>query len=110
MDEASLKQALQAISGKDLSLRKAWYSPVAEAYQATRPSYPSELVGRAVSAAKLSSSSGILELGCGPGTATVSFAALGCAMVCLEPKFSLLRDGKAELQGLSFGASDQPDL
>jgi len=31
-------------------------------------------------------------------------------MVCLEPKFSLLRDGKAELQGLSFGASDQPDL
>jgi SAM-dependent methyltransferase len=85
MDEASLRQALQAISGKDLSLRKAWYSPVAEAYQATRPSYPSELVGRAVSAAKLSSSSGILELGCGPGKATVSFAALGCAMVCLEP-------------------------
>jgi SAM-dependent methyltransferase len=85
MDEASLRQALQAISGKDLSLRKAWYSPVAEAYQATRPSYPSALVGRAVSAAKLSSSSRILELGCGPGTATVPFAALGCSMVCLEP-------------------------
>jgi SAM-dependent methyltransferase len=85
MDEASLRQALQAISGKDLALRKAWYSPVAEAYQATRPSYPSDLVGRAVSAAKLSSSSRILELGCGPGTATVSFVALGCAMVCLEP-------------------------
>jgi SAM-dependent methyltransferase len=85
MDEASLRQALQAISGKDLALRKAWYSPVAEAYQATRPSYPSALVGRAISAAKLSSSSRILELGCGPGTATVSFAALGCAMVCLEP-------------------------
>jgi 16S rRNA A1518/A1519 N6-dimethyltransferase RsmA/KsgA/DIM1 with predicted DNA glycosylase/AP lyase activity len=44
-----------------------------------------QLVGMAVSAAKHSSSSRILEIGCGPGTATVAFAQLGCAMVCLEP-------------------------
>jgi SAM-dependent methyltransferase len=85
MDDATLNQALQAISGQDPELRKAWYSPVAEVYQATRPSYPSELIGKAVSAAKLSSSSRILEIGCGPGTATVTFAQLGCPMVCLEP-------------------------
>jgi SAM-dependent methyltransferase len=85
MDDATLNQALQALSGQEPELRKAWYSPVAEAYQATRPSYPSELVGMAVSEAKLSSSSRILEIGCGPGTATVAFAQLGCPMVCLEP-------------------------
>ena len=85
MNDATLSQALQTISGHDSELKEAWYSPVAEAYQATRPSYPSELVGMAVSAAKLSSSSRILELGCGPGTATVAFAQLGCPMVCLEP-------------------------
>ena len=85
MNDATLSQALQTISGHDPELKKAWYSPVAEAYQATRPSYPSQLVGMAVSAAKLSSSSRILEIGCGPGTATVAFAQLGCPMVCLEP-------------------------
>lgn len=45
----------------------------------------SQLVGMAVSAAKHSSSSRILEIGCGPGTATVAFAQLGFPMVCLEP-------------------------
>ena len=85
MNDATLSQALQTISGHDPELKKAWYSPVAEAYQATRPSYPSDLIDKAIKAAKLSSSSRILELGCGPGTATVAFAQLGCPMVCLEP-------------------------
>jgi len=85
MDDATLSQALHAISDKDLALRKAWYSPVAEVYQATRPCYPSELIGKAIRSAKLSSPSRILELGCGPGTATVAFAQLGCPMVFLEP-------------------------
>ena len=85
MDDATLNQALQAISGQDPELRKAWYSPAANAYQATRPSYPSELIDKAIKGAKLSSSSRILELGCGPGTATVAFAQLGFPMVCLEP-------------------------
>jgi SAM-dependent methyltransferase len=85
MDDASLKQTIKEISGKDLEQRKSWYSPAAEAYNATRPPYPSELVGQAVKAAKLSSSSRILEIGSGPGTATVSFAELGCQIVCLEP-------------------------
>jgi len=85
MNDATLSQALQTISGQDPELRKAWYSPAANAYQATRPSYPSDMIDKAIKAAKLSSSSRILELGCGPGTATVAFAQLGCPMVCLEP-------------------------
>jgi len=85
MNDATLSQALQTISGHDSELKEAWYSPVAEAYQATRPSYPSDLIDKAIKAAKLSSSSRILELGCGPGTATVAFAQLGFPLVCLEP-------------------------
>jgi SAM-dependent methyltransferase len=85
MDDASLKQTIKEISGKDLELRRCWYSPAAQAYNATRPPYPGELVSQAVKAAQLSSSSRILEIGSGPGTATTSFAELGCPMVCIEP-------------------------
>ena len=85
MDDASLKQTIQDISGKDLEQRRSWYSPAAEAYNSTRPRYPRELISQVVKAAQLSSSSRILEIGSGPGTATISFAEYGCSMVCLEP-------------------------
>lgn len=85
MEYEHLKQALQGISGKDLEQRTGWYSPAAAAYHSTRPRYPAQLVTGAVKAAQLSQSSRLLEVGCGPGTATVSFAELGCQMVCLEP-------------------------
>ncbi len=65
--------------------RKAWYSQVADAYNRTRPRYPQEVISRAVELAQLSSDAIILEVGCGPGTATTAFAELGFSMVCLEP-------------------------
>jgi len=85
MDYETLKQTIKGISGKDLEQRKSWYSPAAEAYNSARPKYPTNLVGKAVNAAHLSQSSRILEVGSGPGTATVSFAELGCHIVCIEP-------------------------
>jgi SAM-dependent methyltransferase len=65
--------------------RKDWYSNTAIAYNRTRPRYPKELISRTVELAKLSSDANILELGCGSGTATTSYAELGFSMVCLEP-------------------------
>ncbi|MCP2731414.1 class I SAM-dependent methyltransferase [Limnofasciculus baicalensis] len=65
--------------------RKNWYSQVADAYNKTRPSYPQQLITRAVELAKLPSDAILLEIGCGPGTATVTFAKLGFSMICLEP-------------------------
>ena len=65
--------------------RKNWYSEVADAYNKTRPRYPQELICRAVEAAQLPSDAIILEVGCGPGIATIPFAQLGFSMVCLEP-------------------------
>jgi len=85
MDYRKLKQDISRISSKDLDQRKSWYSPSAEAYNSSRPKYPRELVWKAIEVAQLSHSSRILEIGSGPGTATVSFAELGCSMVCLEP-------------------------
>lgn len=68
-----------------LEQRKNWYSKVADAYNRTRPRYPQELIDRTVELAKLSKNTAILEIGCGPGTATTEFAKLGFSMTCLEP-------------------------
>ncbi len=65
--------------------RKTWYSSVADAYNRVRPRYPQALINRAVELAQLPADAQILELGCGPGIATVPFAELGFSMVCLEP-------------------------
>lgn len=80
-----LKQTIISYSSKDLEQRKNWYSPAAEAYNKTRPRYPQKLIDQVVEIAQLSSGSKILEVGCGPGTATVAFAQLNCSMICLEP-------------------------
>jgi SAM-dependent methyltransferase len=68
-----------------LEQRKNWYSNVADAYNRTRPQYPQQLINRTVELANLSENTKILEIGCGPGTATTEFAKLGFSMVCLEP-------------------------
>ncbi|MEG4799433.1 class I SAM-dependent methyltransferase [Microcoleus sp. ARI1-B5] len=65
--------------------RKEWYSEIADAYKKTRPRYPQELINRVVELAELPSNANILEIGCGPGIATVPFAEFGFAMLCLEP-------------------------
>lgn len=80
-----LKQTIISYSSKDLEQRKNWYSPAAEAYNKVRPRYPSNLIHQVVEAAQLSTNSKLLEVGCGPATATVAFAQLGCSMICLEP-------------------------
>lgn len=74
---------------KDLEQRKHWYSSVADAYNKVRPRYPKNLIHRVVELAQLSSEATILEVGCGPGTATVAFARVGFSMVCLEPNQEL---------------------
>ena len=63
-----------------LEQRKNWYSKVADAYNKTRPRYPQELINRTVELRLLSKNTKILEIGCGPGTATTEFAKLGFSM------------------------------
>ena len=79
-------QKLQKVGyAKSLAQKITWYSPVSQIYYKARPPYPIRHVKQAATLAQLSSESSILEIGCGPGNATVAFAQLGCTMTCLDP-------------------------
>ncbi len=68
-----------------LQQRADWYVPAAAAYDAVRPGYPPAVIEQVAALAGVGDGSELLELGCGPGTATVAFAQLGCAITALEP-------------------------
>jgi SAM-dependent methyltransferase len=65
--------------------RQNWYSEVAMAYDQVRPRYAPALIEGAIAAAQLPAAATILELGCGPGIATLPLAERGLAVVGLEP-------------------------
>lgn len=79
------RQEINARASTDLEQRKNWYSPVADIYYNARPNYPKSLIDQSIVLAQLSSDASILEVGCGPGNATVAYAQLGFLMTCLEP-------------------------
>jgi SAM-dependent methyltransferase len=85
MDYQVLKQSIAHNANLDLAQRKQWYSPAAVAYSRARPRYPQALIEQVVAIAQLSAQSRILEVGCGPATATVDFAPLGAPILGLEP-------------------------
>jgi SAM-dependent methyltransferase len=78
-------QALADIFAANVEQKRHWYSPAAEAYNAMRPKYPDEIVAFAVDAAGLTAASRLLEIGCGPGTATMAFASRGFSILAVEP-------------------------
>jgi SAM-dependent methyltransferase len=70
---------------QDLETRRDWYASVASNYDRLRPRYPDVLIERVMQLAALPPGGRILELGCGPGTATIAFARRGFSLVSLEP-------------------------
>lgn len=76
---------LDWIYSQDIESKKTWYSSVAQAYNQTRPGYPQELMKRVLELANIPGNGRILEIGSGPGNATLAFAPIGFSMVCLEP-------------------------
>lgn len=68
-----------------------WYSEVAQAYERTRPRYPAKILARLQEIAQLHSSKVMLEIGTGPGIASVEFAKMGIQMICLEPSLAACR-------------------
>lgn len=103
-------QPIKQYSNKGLEQKRTWYSPVVEAYNKTRPQYPKALVDRVVELTQLPNSATILEIGCGPGTATVTFAELDFSILCLEPnpdfcaiaRRNCAKYSKVEFQTTSF--------
>jgi SAM-dependent methyltransferase len=79
---------LKNLYSQNLETRKNWYSQVAEVYDKFRPPYPQEIINSAIKIAKLPTNANILELGSGPGNATLHFAKLGFSITCLEPSLA----------------------
>ena len=69
----------------DEEQRKSWYNSVAETYDRVRPKYQKKLLDRAVQLAGIPKNGDVLEVGCGPGTATIALAQMGFLIVSLEP-------------------------
>ncbi len=65
--------------------KKRWYAPSADIYEAVRPQYSRDIIAYAVEHARLTAASHLLEIGCGPGTATTALASHGICITCLEP-------------------------
>lgn len=86
MNNLQLSEELkQNYYGRDLVAKSNWYSQVANAYNLVRPRYSDKLIDLAVKYAQLPKNAKILEVGCGPGIATTSFASRGFELVSLEP-------------------------
>ncbi len=85
MGMADLRQLVSEYSSKELGQRKTWYSAVAEAYDRFRPRYSDRLLQRVIELAELPVGARILEIGCGPGIATLALAERGFSIVGLEP-------------------------
>jgi ubiquinone/menaquinone biosynthesis C-methylase UbiE len=85
--------------------RSSWYSKVAEAYDRTRPRYPTAIMTRMQTVAELQSNKKVLEIGSGPGIASVELGKLGIEMICLEPSLAaceLARRKCAEYPNVKF--------
>jgi SAM-dependent methyltransferase len=83
-------------SFQQLQERKRWYSSNAEAYRDYRPKYPNTILDEALQT--LTSKARILEIGSGPGTATISLLQRGFHVTCLEPnsEFCAIAQGQID--------------
>lgn len=61
------------------------FDEAAALYRQARPTYPLELIEDLIRESSLRPGARVLELGAGPGTASVLFAGRGYRLLCLEP-------------------------
>jgi SAM-dependent methyltransferase len=73
------------------------FDQVANVYRASRPDYPEALVDDVLSYANLEPTDTILEIGCGTGQATKSFAKRGLQIVAIDPGPEMIRAARETL-------------
>jgi SAM-dependent methyltransferase len=73
------------------------FDQIASAYKASRPDYPEDLIDDVLSYAKLEPTNNILEVGCGTGQATKSFATRGLRIVAIDPGPEMVRAARETL-------------
>ena len=64
--------------------RRITFEEVAEIYDEVSTSYPEELIEDALTLSEIPADGRILEIGCGPGNATIPFAKRGYRIVGIE--------------------------
>ena len=104
LEEAIVNHALNSFALIPTIEKKTWYSPAAQAYIDGRPGYES-LMDEICGLAELTQHSKVLEVGCGPGTATVSIAPRVGEILCIDlnPDFvELAKETTKEYQNVSF--------
>ena len=77
---------------------KRTFDSAAVRYQSARPDYPAELFDDLVSITRLAPPAAVLEVGCGPGKATVPLAERGFAITALELGARLAAVAQANLR------------
>ena len=77
--------------------RSQSFNTIASQYSRYRPGYPQELIDLIMDRAGVSAESRILEIGSGPGTATIQFAKRNSAILCVEPGEQLIETAKKNL-------------
>src|SRR5579871_1365215 len=75
------------------------FDQVANVYRAARPGYPEALIADVVSYAHLKRDDRILEVGCGTGQATESFAKRGFSILAIDPGPEMLHGARESLAG-----------
>ena len=76
---------------------KTAFNTAAKLYEEVRPGYPEELIRDVVNLAGLNDYCRILEVGCGTGKVTLSFAERGYELVCLDIGADLIAVAKEKL-------------
>jgi len=77
------------------------FDEVAELYDRHRPGYPERLFDDLFALSDIGPGGRILEIGCGPGKASVFLAARGFPMTCVEPGASMARVARQRLSGFA---------
>lgn len=75
------------------------FDSAAEVYQEARPQYPERLFDRLVSITSLQPGDRVLEVGAGPGKATLPLARRGLRITALEPGPALAARARRDLAG-----------
>lgn len=87
--------------GANDETRRTSFDQAAEAYARWRPGYPEVLFDRIVAYARLAPGDSVLEIGCGPGQATIPMARRGFAVVAVEPGRHLAAANRTRTRGLN---------
>lgn len=77
------------------------FDQVANVYRASRPDYPEALIDDVISFANLKPTDAVLEIGCGTGQATKSFAKRGLQIIAIDPGSEMIRCARETLAGIA---------